>query len=351
MKNTVHIIKYSGIVILFLLFSHWAEAEKLADLPQLARPEQILMKDNRLYVLDGIHVYIYTMENFKLAKKLGKKGHGPGEMIQNEEVHARMVLVDNGVFISNPLKSVTLDLEGKVIHEKRSPFFMMQSFPFHDKIAVTRFVHDEVEDTNRVKTLLVDKNLENPMELCSYDHPNSFSRGRIYVPFTTIIMRNYGGKLYTHFRLNSSRIQVWDSQGKRIQVIEPPIPSIKLTPVHKTKIMQWFERSPRTKEMPTAVFERIKKLFVFHKTFPKIRNYHVEQDRIYIRTNQSKDNTHQFLVLNLKGKLLKEMYLPEGDNEIISIGSTKLYCFRGNTYYYITENEDSEMWELHKLDI
>ena len=57
-------------------------SEKLYEFSDIYKPQQIAVDNNYLYVSEGYGVNLYSLKNFKLIRKIGKKGSGPGEFLR-----------------------------------------------------------------------------------------------------------------------------------------------------------------------------------------------------------------------------------------------------------------------------
>ncbi|MCP5103649.1 MAG: hypothetical protein GY950_09735, partial [bacterium] len=73
------------------------------------------------------------------------------------------------------------------------------------------------------------------------------------------------------------------------------------------------------------------------------QNFFVADDNIYIKTYQRKNSLEKYIIMDLKGNIQKTVFLPES--------SPNLFTFKSNRFYYLVENEEDEIWELHSVDI
>ena len=58
--------------------------DKAATLPEVMKPQYMLVEDNRLYISEQSSIAMYSMENFKLVKRIGRKGEGPGDCYESQ---------------------------------------------------------------------------------------------------------------------------------------------------------------------------------------------------------------------------------------------------------------------------
>ena len=51
----------------------------VTKLTELTKPDSIISKNGKLYILERTFIYIYSQDTLKLEKKFGRSGEGPGE--------------------------------------------------------------------------------------------------------------------------------------------------------------------------------------------------------------------------------------------------------------------------------
>ena len=70
----------------------------------------------------------------------------------------------------------------------------------------------------------------------------------------------------------------------------------------------------------------------------------VKNDKIYVSTYLRQDNKEKYIIMDLKGKIIKKTYLPKFKNVTLveSVLGTKLHTLIDDKLIYLTENEDEE---------
>jgi hypothetical protein len=75
-------MKRKAYWILFLiLFTGLCFAEKVASFTEFTNPYESQVDVDRFYISEDTSIYIYSLKDYKLIKKFGKKGEGPGEFL------------------------------------------------------------------------------------------------------------------------------------------------------------------------------------------------------------------------------------------------------------------------------
>lgn len=73
-------MKTKLVLIEFLLLTSLIFPGKVAVLPEVKRPAfDIIVDNNELFLVECATIYIYSLTDFKLKKKFGRRGEGPGE--------------------------------------------------------------------------------------------------------------------------------------------------------------------------------------------------------------------------------------------------------------------------------
>ena len=54
-------------------------AQKGIIIPEIVNPKVMQIASNNLFITDGMSVYIYSMDDFKLKKRFGQKGEGQSQ--------------------------------------------------------------------------------------------------------------------------------------------------------------------------------------------------------------------------------------------------------------------------------
>jgi hypothetical protein len=67
------------LFFMVLLLITAAHGKKIAQLVELSRPQLMEVENDKLFVTEGVNIYIYSLKNFSLIKKFGKDGEGPRE--------------------------------------------------------------------------------------------------------------------------------------------------------------------------------------------------------------------------------------------------------------------------------
>lgn len=96
-----------------------------------------------------------------------------------------------------------------------------------------------------------------------------------------------------------------------------------------------------------AEYDAFKERLHFPAAFPPIRNFHIRDNKIYVITYTEKNNRCKMLLFDLAGKLLKEVFVPLVDINMLVPYFYKFYTIHEDKLYILRDNQDTEEWELH----
>jgi hypothetical protein len=119
------------LVKVFLLFTstYIGFAEKLVTLTEPIKPNYIALDNRQFYIVEDTSVQIYSLRDFKLINKFGRRGEGPGEFLLYTYVIPQPghLLINSFGKVSYFTKKGTLIKELKIKDKTaRIPFFPLQ---------------------------------------------------------------------------------------------------------------------------------------------------------------------------------------------------------------------------------
>ena len=72
-------MKKLAMVLICFFFSFALSAKRVSILSDIDNPMNLKVDDKYIYIINDNKIFIYSRYDFKLLKKLGKAGEGPGE--------------------------------------------------------------------------------------------------------------------------------------------------------------------------------------------------------------------------------------------------------------------------------
>jgi hypothetical protein len=335
------------VFFLIVLVGSLAFAEKLGILTQVLTPEMIEVSDNEIYVVEGASIFMYSLKDLSFIRKFGQKGEGPGELKANPSVTNILVTPGDSLLFLGMDKAIRFTKTGQVIKEFRTPTITNYLYPIGENYAGIRFKAINQQKPNIV-VVLFNQEMEEIKEL--YSQQMSGGQNLLDLTNDTLNVSIYKDKIFIDQSPKGFVISVLDANGNQLYQVEKEYKKIKFTEKHKEMALN---RIKQDKVIRSVGWENLKNLIkIIHGDYlPPIRDLIVTDERIYVKTYQKQGDKDEFIIMDLKGKTLKKVYLPgvkePGFGNAVLGRLAKFYKIYKNKFYYLHENEEEEEWEVH----
>jgi hypothetical protein len=155
------------------------------------------------------------------------------------------------------------------------------------------------------------------------------------------VFRTWENKIYVPESGKGLYLEVYDADGNLKKTIRNDYKKIRVEEAAKKEAVRaYFDKCYLTQERKAILKKRL--IFKFPEYYPAIQDFIVVDDSIYIKTYEKGDKkTAKFLVLDLSGKLIKSIFLPDTNN--------LLFYIKNNTFYYLEEDITEETWLLKTI--
>lgn len=350
---------YKVILLICLLVNVFniGYAEKMGVLSSTAKPDNITIHGNELYIVEGAEIFIYSLKDLKLVRKFGKRGEGPGEMLVIPNRYYNCLHVtDDAIYAESYNKLIIFNKDGSVRQEIKKPnIFIRKTLPVGKNFVVVRGIIDQEKKVIYSAVLICDGQLKELKELYRQEFVQQGLqppvRIQMVMDFTNIDVD--GDKIFIDKSPNGFLIDVYDSQGTLLYSIKKNDPRLPVTSSDKEKMLARFKDDPSIKEQSKqaggyAVIEKFFNL-EYNDVYPSIRRIRVNGGKLYVQTFQVKDGKDLYWIMDTKGKNEKQTWTPGFSNIPLTaelLGATLDTIYNGKLYY-LQENIDDEEWELH----
>lgn len=339
--------KVTFFICMFFLFWKVFFAQKIL-LPEVSKPFDIIACNDRMVITDEQTIFIYDLKDFKLIKKVGKQGEGPGEFLTIRGWSVIVNEYNNNLLIGSLGKISIFSKEGEFIKSiKTKPYDILCHRESIQSLGIGEFVsirNIRGEKVSNFKATIYNHSFQ-PIKEFYHFNSNIWKRGKQYNPikytqhFRKIVV--YKGKIFINSQNNSGDILVFDKFGKQLYTIENKFVQVKFTDNHKQNYLKDFDKSELK-----PILHRLQKRWIFPDYFPAWQKFTVTDDKIYIQTyhRNSQENTTLFYILDLDGKQLNKTMVPLQETFAFTPDP---YFIKNNKLYQLVENPDEEEWELH----
>jgi len=354
--------------IFFILFFFIIDlfCNRTAYLKDLLNPDSMMVNEDKLYVVDGARVLTYSLKDFNLLGTFGKQGEGPGELTAQPYWANQISLHKQNIFLEGLTKYMLVNKDGQLIQEKRKTRRFIKILPVGNNYVVRTFPLQLTNQKFFEIIKIVNSEMEDVRELFRLN-TTFLNRGLNQFPVIpdSINFCVYQERIYIEDSRKGFLIRVFDSSGNDLYRIKKEFPRIQVTKKMIQREMEHIKESFKQKRLSVCVpmeigeqgWEFFKKWATFTSSeyLPSIKDILVKENRIYLQTYQKKGGKEEYIILDLKGNLLKRIFLPQlksfalYDSFMLGAG-VKFYDFSGNSFIYMDEDEDEEIWKVMQVE-
>ena len=151
--------------------------------------------------------------------------------------------------------------------------------------------------------------------------------------------RVVGDRLYVIDATQDSVVMVYDRNGVQQKKIHLPLKPLKMTDMLKAAVIKPLKES-WTGQTPWENFE--KRLFFPNQT-PGLDYFDVLDQKFVARTYIYRQDKVEFALFDEQGRELQRLDLPFTGR----LSNGTLFCFYKGRYFFLRENPEEEVWELH----
>lgn len=328
-----------GFIILF--FSFLVFAGKVVPLPDLQKPENIIVDQNQILITEFPNVYIYDLKSMKLIKKFGKAGEGPREFftyvrIQHDPKHPEYICVGSHMKMSYFTRT------GEFVKEVRSKTSSTASVykPVGKKnYAAYGFAQEDKTVYNTLN--LFDENLKKIKEIARWEP--MLQQGKSLNPTDNDLQggqfRIYDDKVYFMSR-EEGKIEVFDENGNKLYDVKYEYERVPVTAGDKKAIHEHFKTDPRF----SRFYEMFTSVVKFPSYWPSTIDHVAATHKLYVLTNKKAGGKSEFVIFDKNGNFFKKVMVPV---KFANPRETYPMTVNYGKLFQLYDNEDTEEWELH----
>jgi hypothetical protein len=314
---------------------------KLATLPELMKPNFLIVEKDELFVADRVYMFIYSLNDYKLKKKFGQKGSGPGEF--NPRVRIWPYLHNDFILIRAHEKLYYFTRDGNYVKMLRGSMPHRFFYPLEGNIFVGE---GRIYKPNGIvyKTLnIYDSNLKFLKELRRKQM--IFQREKFFQVFTNWLEYHvYKDRIFYCDKAKEFEIEIFNNEGKKLYTISLEYKKLKLTSAHRHQVLERYRRHPEF----GGNMDRLKRLIRFPEYLPAVQALGVGDGKLYVRTYKEKDGKREFFIFDINGKLLKKTFITFKEEGVFDEST---FCITNGKLYRLIENYNTDLWELHVIPI
>lgn len=335
------------ILVLWIMMAVLMNAEEF-NMKELSRPDRVLADEKDIVISDGISIFIYSRNDFKLRCKIeSKAGEGPKEFTLSRAPwipSIKIFLLPDMIFVNNSIKNAAFDRNGKFLSEFRPALPGTTFIPTRNKYVIISFAVQD--NTFFVTYSLYNRDQKLEKELIRVKGPDQ--DGKKIDPIAAglskrfLYLEVFGDKVFIPDEKGA--IHVFNETGMNTATIQPSYQPVPISPTHIDRFDRFFREDFRFKQIYTMERDRVE----YAKYFPLIKEYRVTRDYVYIITNKKSGDRFETFIFDHQGKPVKNTSLSIMEADLLEFFPFTIY---DNRMYQLTENESEESWQLQVTEI
>ncbi len=307
---------------------------------ELGYPMSIAVDGKYIYIgeLDKIHVY--STENLKHISTFGQKGEGPGELMPFPQKYGLGVALHPDYVLVTSTKKVTyLSRDGKFIKDQKITASSKYFKPLGDY-----FVGESgARDGNKafLTVNLFDKQFKSVKDI----HRSPVHMGSLNPVNLPSRVYRVTGKHILASGKTEFIIDCYDKNGAKLHAVTHP--DFKPGAVGG-KDKERFHEACRLM-MGNEIYAANKGRIKIPDTYPAIRDFYVDKDKVYVVTWKRVKEKIETLVFDIEAnKLLFTTHLPLAEK---SANTLYPIAFFNGKLYQLVDNEEEEQYELNIVPV
>ena len=324
------------VVILLLYSSAFINhGMKLAEFEDIYKPSQIVVSGNDIYVVDGETIKLFSIKNMELKKMIGEKGEGPGEF----KMAPTIQLFPDLIFVSDYGKILYFKRNGEFIYEKKiSTDINLEKVQDNYLSARDDYRMDKGVVISTFSIL--DKNFNEFKTLYSTSREFKISYGadkkRDMKLFEKVKQSFTDGEyIYVTDTHKGFYFEILDHTGKLLNTVNRKTKKIRISNKYKKDFMTELQESSDWIKWGSRYNH------IFPEYFPAFSHLEGDKNRIYVYSQVDNNKNARLTIFDRRGNFQKMISIPRGDRSTVN----------NEKFYYMIENEDDEVWELHSVDL
>ena len=337
MKNIKTILFVLSIALIsqFNVFSM-----KKFILKDLGRPVSINVDKNQLYIIENHRIHIYSIDDFKLLKRFGKKGQGPGEFQTLPHVHITLDPSTDKLIIGSIRKVSYFSKKGVFIKEVKGKNQALRLIYMDKDNGKPRFLGWSQKAYNKFNynTIVVfDYQLEKIKQIYKVKDPFQ-GPGKGYNLLTKTFNYIYHKQKILIPGKDGNSIDILNTNFDLDFTINIDLKPLTVSKDFKKNMIHFLKTSPDTKN----VFQMISPVR-FPKYFPNVNQFFADNGKIYVMTWEKSAKGNTFYIYDMKGKYTGKNIIPiKYETDI----QTYPLSLKNGKLYQLVENDDEDEWEL-----
>jgi hypothetical protein len=340
---------------------------QVIPMPDVIEPVTLVVYNGKIIIPEAMHISIFSLKDFRLQKKFGNRGDGPGEFRYPPHITA----FPDYLLANSSGKLIYYSHDGDFIRETKLPFsYNYEAWPLLPVGDNYVGFPMEIERINpgelklRHVGRLYDPDFKPVKMICTGIPPlvppppppaqeGSQPRPTPKQDFETIPEYvDYaiaGEKIFVADNRKGMSIAVYDWKGNLLKEIENEQKAFRVPQEYREACMERLREQPNWESLDRQFN------FKFKEYFPAFFSFKVRDNKIYLTTYAKEEEKYEVAIMDLEGRILKRSFsFPLPPYQDVTYRFTlfsNAYEIFDDKVYYLAYNYDADIYELHIVPI
>ena len=328
------------------------------DLPEVLKPDSILVKGDTLYIIEGDICRMYSISQRKYLKSFCKSGEGPGELKTVPGLSAGISETTDGeILIEGVNKILFYTGNGDFITEKKKGGRFFKTNKAGDNFITLGMTIDKKSGRSFLTLSVFSKDFRFIREIFRQEMKDNDKDIEMVIKTIRYSIRN--DRIYLVGNESTNPIIVFDEEGKELYRFNLDIEVKKVDTEFKTEEFRRLKNDDFISMMikREGGWENFRKKmnFIFPGSLPAVQEITTAHNRVHLLTYDRDGKKEKFVITDLKGNVIKTIFLPVALKSSFlakMLGrENKFYAFSSDKYYYLFEDEESEIFKIYTIDL
>ncbi len=342
-------------VLLCLPLPAAGPSKKLGELPAGTSPDSVDFSASEIFVLDRGTISVYSLPDLAFRRSFCGPGTGNDKLWSRHNWDQTVRLVPGKIIAEDNNKLIFFAPDGRFLGGKTKPENSTWFVPFGKGYAAKSMVVEGTPPLQYIRIALYDAELNEVKELYrqkwfQQQNPPGFSTE---FPGDLLHFAVAGDKIFIEESPRGWAIEVFDVQGQKILDVNKPFSPLPVTSADRERDAALVRGEKRVAAMMamSGSWEKLQKIwsFVFSDFKPALRELQAYGNDVLVRTFEEKNGQAKFLILDPRGNIRKELFLPVGtDAETEArVCGTAFFKIVDGRYYFLLRHPERDVWEIH----
>lgn len=316
---------------------------KLGELPGVSQPHSLHVIGNDLVFLDGFTAHVYSLNPLEPRWSFGGEGDRPDQF----KYWPRLALRGDTVIGLDFLKTSWFSLHGELL--KTIPYSDFADFDTDMEMVLIpvgeNFIRITVHHgSSRRFVQLYDRDLRFRTTL----HEGLYDWRGALPPYRVDVDSDAG-----HIVVSDSErglfLSLFDTEGTLLRTIDRSADT-EPVPITEADRSAYLE-SVRQNEDP-RLYEYLRQNARFKDQLPVLNHVQLDDGKLYVTTEKTRDGNHELVVLDLEGRIEKTLFLPlRSKNPSRRILRFDPYVVHEGKLYEMVRDRTTRVYELWVTDL